>query len=158
MTSIRPLTASDIPTIADWIAAIPLWQRYDYSASRAAEGLEHALARNDLLLTADCDGASACGLVWCMPRGVFGRSMYLRLLGVREDFHGAGLGAGLLDAAEQAAARSHDMILLVSDFNHGAQRFYERQGYRQVGALPGYVLPDVTELIYRKRLASPGEL
>ena len=86
-----------------------------------------------------------------------GRSTYLRLLGVRADFHGAGLGAALLDAAEQAAAHTRDMILLVSDFNHGAQRFYERQGYRQVGALPGYVLPDVTELIYRKRLSTSGE-
>jgi ribosomal protein S18 acetylase RimI-like enzyme len=157
MNTIRPLTASDVPGVADWIAAIPLWQRYHYTAARAAEGLYEALTRGDLLLTADCDGETACGLVWCMPRGAFGRSTYLRLLGVRADFHGAGLGAALLDAAEQAAAHTRDMILLVSDFNHGAQRFYERQGYRQVGALPGYVLPDVTELIYRKRLSTSGE-
>lgn len=157
MASIRPLTASDIPRIAEWIAAIPLWQHYDYSAARAAQGLERALAQGDLLLTADCDGKPACGLAWCIPRGAFGRSMYLRLLGVQPDCHGAGLGAALLDAAEQHAAAARDMILLVSDFNHDAQRFYERQGYRQVGALPGYVLPDVTELIYRKRLSSPSK-
>jgi hypothetical protein len=46
---------------------------------------------------------------------------------------------------------SSDLFLLVSDFNHDAQRFYQRQGYQQIGAIPGYVLPDVSELIFRKR-------
>src|SRR5690606_41610750 len=51
MNTIRPLTASDVPGVADWIAAIPLWQRYHYTAARAAEGLYEALTRGDLLLT-----------------------------------------------------------------------------------------------------------
>lgn len=158
MASIRPLTASDIPIIAEWIASDPLWQRYQYSAAAASDGLTQALERGDLLLTADLDGARACGLGWCMPRGAFGRSVYLRLLGVQLGHHGAGVGAALLDAAEQRAARvAREMFLLVSDFNDGAQRFYRRQGYEPVGAIPGYVLPDVTELIYWKRLSSPGE-
>ena len=150
--------ASDLPIIADWIASNPLWQRYQYSAAAASDGLTQALGRADLLLTADLDGARACGLAWCMPRGAFGRSVYLRLLGVQPGQHGAGLGAALLDAAEQRAAHlAREMFLLVSDFNESAQRFYRRQGYQQVGAIPGYVLPDVTELIYWKRLPSPSE-
>jgi hypothetical protein len=42
---------------------------------------------------------------------------------------------------------------LVSDFNHGAQRFYERHGYRRIGALPALVLPSVAELVYWKTRA-----
>lgn len=157
MISIRPMVSEDIPTIARWIAAIPLWQRYDYSAEAAQRGLEQALARADLLLTADVGDACACGLAWCVPRGAFGRSCYLRLLGVQSGLHSAGLGATLLGAAEREAARSaDDLVLLVSDFNADAQRFYQRQGYRQVGAIPGYVLPDVTELIFWKRLVPSG--
>ncbi len=40
----------------------------------------------------------------------------------------------------------------MSDFNAGAQRFYERHGYVRAGALDGLVLPGVAELLYWKRL------
>jgi hypothetical protein len=43
---------------------------------------------------------------------------------------------------------------LVSDFNVQAQRFYLRQGYTQVGVIDAYVLPDVAELLFRKRVRS----
>ncbi len=88
-----------------------------------------------------------------MPRGAFGRSPYLRLIGVRPDCTDLGIGAALLAAVEdQARAISNDVFLLVSDFNADAQRFYRRHGYEQIGAIPGYVLPDVTEFLMRKRL------
>jgi len=65
----------------------------------------------------------------------------------------AGVGAALMQSVEEAASKvSHELFLLVSDFNTDAQRFYQRQGYQQVGAIPGYVLPDVTELLYWKQL------
>ncbi|NLX09973.1 MAG: GNAT family N-acetyltransferase [Chloroflexi bacterium] len=149
---IRPLTAGDIPLVAEWIAAIPLWQRYHMSAERGAVLFAQALHRADVLLAAEVDGV-AHGVAWCMVGGAFGRSGYLRLLGVHPAEAGYGLGARLLEQAEHVIARtSPDMFLLVSDFNAGAQRFYARQGYQQVGALPAYVLPDVTELIFWKRL------
>ena len=49
---------------------------------------------------------------------------------------------------------SADVFLLVSDFNTTAQAFYRRLGYEQVGAIPGYVVPGITELIFRKRASS----
>ena len=153
--SVRPLTVSDIPVVAGWIVATPLWQRYQLMESRARSGLESGLSRADILLVSDCDheNGRACGLAWCLREGAFGRSAYLRLLGVRAGYNGLGIGAALLDYAEQAAAKiTRDMFLLVSDFNVGAQRFYQRQGYTRIGAIPGYVLPDVTELLYWKRL------
>jgi hypothetical protein len=57
----------------------------------------------------------------------------------------------LLSYIEQSISSS-DLFLLVADFNTDAQQFYQRRGYEQVGAIPAYVLPDVTELIYRKRV------
>ena len=63
----------------------------------------------------------------------------------------------LLEETERTVRKvCNDLFLLVSDFNKAAQRFYQRNGYQQIGAIPGYVLPDVTELIFWKRLSSIG--
>ncbi len=132
----------------------PLWQRYQLTVERASKNFENAFERGEVLLVADAGADNiGCGFAWCLPQGGFGRSMYLRLIGVRQERARAGVGAALLRAAEDAALKvSHELFLLVSDFNLDAQRFYQRQGYQQIGAIPGYVLPDVTELLYWKQL------
>ncbi len=153
---VRPMTSDDIPTVAAWMVQTPLWQRYQLTVERASQNFEGGLARGDVLLVADAgDDNIGCGFAWCLPQGGFGRSMYLRLIGVRQERARAGVGAAVLRGAEEAALKvGHELFLLVSDFNLDAQRFYERQGYSQIGAIPGYVLPDVTELLYWKQLHS----
>lgn len=151
-TSIRPMTASDIPILAAWMTETPLWRRYGLTAERATANFEAGLRAGDWLLTADGNDV-AQGFAWAIPKGSFGRSPYLRLIGVRPDAAGSGIGSGLLGEIERmAVAVSSDLFLLVSDFNHDAQRFYRKRGYEQIGSIPGYVLPDVMELIFRKRL------
>ena len=140
------MRAEDIPSISQWMAEMPLWQRYGVTPAGASAQFTAGLEHGDLLLVAD-----DCGFAWCVPGGAFGRSDYLRLIGVRADCAARGLGAALLGEVE-ARATSRDLLLLVSDFNEGAQRFYKRMGYEQIGTIPGYVLPDVTELIFRKLL------
>ena len=153
MISVRPMTPEDIPLLATWMVTVPLWQRYNLTTEKARAQFEMAFAREDILLVADMDSERACGFAWCMKQGAFGRSVYLRLIGVRPDLASGGAGSTLLEAAEQEAVKiSADLFLLVSDFNHDAQRFYERHGYRRIGEIAGYVLPDVNELIYRKSL------
>lgn len=151
---IRPMQLDDIPTVVDWMVQTPLWQRYGLTQAGATVMLELALAEGDWLLTADIGEHRSIALAWCVPDGGFSRSPYLRLIGVRPDRSGVGIGGALLRTIEaQATEASADhLLLLVSDFNEPAQYFYRRLGYAQVGALPGYVLPDVAELIYYKRL------
>ncbi len=152
--ALRPMTLEDIPLVVDWMVSIPLWQRYQVSKNSAHARFEQGLQQGDMLLVAD--GAAenqAVGFSWCLQDGAFGLSAYLRLIGVRPDHTAHGIGAALLRHTERLALEyAKDMFLLVSDFNVDAQRFYQRHGYAQVGAIPGYVLPDVTELIFRKRL------
>ena len=151
---VRPMTQDDIPTVAAWMVQTPLWQRYQLTVERATQNFEKAFERNEVLLVADAGADNrGCGFAWCLPQGGFGRSMYLRLIGVRQERARAGVGTALLHAAEEAALTvGHELFLLVSDFNLDAQRFYQRNGYHQIGAIPGYVLPDVTELLYWKQL------
>ncbi len=72
---------------------------------------------------------------------------------MRPDATSGGIGSALLTEVERRSAEvASDLFLLVSDFNEAAQRFYQRHGFEQIGEVSGYVLPDVTELIFRKRL------
>jgi GNAT superfamily N-acetyltransferase len=152
--TIRPMQASDTVPIAQWVAAVPLWQRYRIQPDVLATQLESAIERDDLLFTLVLPGDSVPrGFVWCLRQGAFGRSPYIRLIGVHPDYAGQGLGAALLDHVEAVCQEFADrLFLLVSDFNLDAQRFYQQHGYQQVGAVPAFVLPDVNELIYCKRL------
>ncbi len=151
---IRPMQATDIPPVVAWMVETPLWQRYGVTAAGATRNFERALAQGDWLLVGDIGDEQAIGFAWCAPTAGFGRSPYLRLIGVRRDMSGVGLGGALLRTIEATAMeqQADHLLLLVSDFNDTAQHFYRRLGYAQVGALPGYVLPDVAELIYYKRL------
>ncbi|MFN8418749.1 MAG: GNAT family N-acetyltransferase [Anaerolineae bacterium] len=156
--SIRAMTPMDIPIVASWMTTLPLWQRYSLTEEKAIRQFERALLRQDSIFVADCDNGQQrdqlCGFAWCVADGAFARSMYLRQIGVRQDQAKRGVGSALLDAAEQAARNgSGDLFLLVSDFNQKAQAFYQRHGYHQIGAVPGYILPDVTELLYWKQLS-----
>jgi GNAT superfamily N-acetyltransferase len=146
---IRLMQSDDVAPIAHWIVELPLWQRYGVTEAGMIAQFSAALRGDDLLLvTGEPD---PLGFAWCLRGGAFGRSDYLRLIGVRADSAGQGIGAALLTEVE-AQAKSRDLFLLTSDFNEGAQRFYRRMGYTQIGAIPGYVVPDVTELIFRKQL------
>jgi ribosomal protein S18 acetylase RimI-like enzyme len=156
--AIRPMMAEDIPLVVDWMLSVPLWQRYQVNANAARAQFEHGLRQGDILLVSDRGVESrAVGFTWCLPDGAFGLSAYLRLIGVRPDHARFGIGTALLAQTERLALRfAKDIFLLVSDFNVDAQRFYQRHGYTQMGAIPAYVLPDVTELIFRKKLQNVG--
>jgi GNAT superfamily N-acetyltransferase len=141
-----------VPRLAAALAQLPLLQRYGRSEATLAADLSRALERGERLLLEEVEGAPR-GVCWLLTSGTFGMGGYLRLLAVIPGAHGQGVGATLLQAFEdEVGLVSRHAFLLVSDFNAGAQRFYERHGYQRIGALPGLVLPEVTELVYWKQL------
>lgn len=149
---VRSMTAADVPEIAEWMVQVPLWQRYGVTVAGITQQFGQAVASGGYLYVTELDGV-ACGFAWMLPAGGFGRSPYLKQIGVHPAFTGKQLGAALLRQVEQEGkAFGKHLFLLVSDFNHDAQRFYQRNGYQQVGAIPAYVLPDVAELIFCKSL------
>jgi GNAT superfamily N-acetyltransferase len=153
--TLRPLTAADVPSVAAWLARLPLMQRYAYTEESATFGLNSALRSPDTWLLAAClaPDQPVIGLAWALEHGTFGRAPYLRLLAVREDVHSAGIGAALLQAVEDhVRPTAKALYLLVSDFNTAAQRFYARHGYEQIGEIRGFVLPQVVEFLLCKRL------
>ncbi len=151
---IRPMTAADVDACARIMAENSLWQRYSVTFESARERLGAAVAGGESIFVAEV-AERVAGFVWCVERGAFARSGYIPLIGVAPEATGHGVGGRLMDHAEAFLGRSSpDVFLTVSDFNEAAQRFYRRRGYRQAGALPDYVIPGVTELIFWKRLQS----
>ncbi|SRR6266511_376482 len=149
---VRPLETAELPDLAEGLAALPLMIRYRRDAGALGRALEAGRARGEGLLVAE-DGGALRGLAWFLPAGTLALGGYLKLIAVLPGSEGKGVGAALLRAFEAETARaSAHAFLLVSDFNDGAQRFYEREGWVRVGALPGLVLPDVAEVLYWKRL------
>jgi GNAT superfamily N-acetyltransferase len=150
--TIRPVEPAEIPALARALAAVPLMVRYRRDAAALERALSGAHARGEGLLVAEGGGAPL-GIAWFLREGTLAMGGYLRLIAMLPGAEGKGTGAALLEAFErETAARSAHAFLLVSDFNDGAQRFYERHGYARVGALPALVLDGVAELLYWKRL------
>jgi ribosomal protein S18 acetylase RimI-like enzyme len=151
---VRPLEEEDVAALAAGLAALPLMVRYGRTAAKLERDLRAARARGDgLLVGDDGPGGAVRGLAWFLRSGTLALGGYLKLIAVLGGGQGGGAGAALLAAFEAEVAReSAHAFLLVSDFNEGAQRFYERHGWTRAGAFPGLVLPDVAELLYWKRL------
>ncbi len=149
--AIRPMQLQDIPGLAQWIANTSLWQRYGVTKTSMSERFRAGFERGATIYVAE-QGREVLGFIWLVERGAFDRSGYVELVGVRPGERRQGVGRALMEFAERRTlAQSVDLFLLVSDFNVEAQQFYEKLGFRQVGALPDYVVSGVTELVYWKR-------
>lgn len=147
---VRPMTPEDIPAVAAIMAGNTLWQRHGVTAEAAGQRLQRGLARGATIAVVEVSGRVA-GFVWYVAEGAFQRSGYIMIFGVDASLHAQGLGRALLAYAEEALfATGASIMLLVSDFNAEAQRFYSRHGYVQVGVLPDYATPGVSELIFYK--------
>jgi ribosomal-protein-alanine acetyltransferase len=75
-------------------------------------------------------------------------------IAVAREARGAGIGAGLLAAAEREARRrgSERLRLEVRAGNAAARRLYARRGYRVIGAKAGYYEDGADAVRYEKAL------
>jgi ribosomal protein S18 acetylase RimI-like enzyme len=165
VVTVRRATDADadaVRLLGQEVAALPLLVRYGTTPAGLGEDLARLAAVQDqtqmgdrlLLCFAAVDPEDRpAGFARFQIEGTLGAGGYLRLIAVRPGREGGGLGAALLRAVEdEVSQRSPHLFLLTSDFNHAAQRFYERHGYARVGALPDFARRGITELIYQKRL------
>ncbi len=148
--AIRPATEADLGPLARALAPLPLLRRYGFTdellESRWAEAVRTG---QDVWVAAR--GEERLGVCWFLREGTFATGAYLRTIAVAPAAQGSGVGALLLEAFESACPHpAGGWFLLVSDFNARAQRFYKRHGYREVGRLPDFALPGITEVVFWK--------
>jgi GNAT superfamily N-acetyltransferase len=105
-------------------------------------GVGESVAKGErvLLVAEDADGITGTvQVILAQPENQPHRADVAKML-VQRRARRQGLGAALMQAAEQAA-READKTLLVLDTASGeAERLYARQGWQRVGVIPGYAL------------------
>ena len=115
--------------------------------------LRACTSSSDVLEIADA-GGERCGLVLVRPAGVAG-APYIVSIAVAETRRSRGVGAVLLAHVEEAwRSRSRHLFLCVSSFNPRARQFYERHGFKAVGAFPDFIIEGADEILMHKSLGS----
>jgi ribosomal protein S18 acetylase RimI-like enzyme len=158
--TVRRMRRDDVEPCARIVAADPLWQRYGLTLPLARLAFRRTIAqaaREPVAARTAGDIAVAhqagrpVGFVWFRRHGTFHHSGYVRWIAVAPSARGRGVGKQLMRYAEERIfRRGPNVFLTVSDFNRRAQAFYRKLGYTEVGAIPDYVVPGITERLYRK--------
>lgn len=162
MVRVRRMQAQDVDVCARLVASDPLWRRYRVTVAGARRSFKTALARRSRPggrpttrqagdIAVAVEGRRVLGFVWFRVEGTFHHSGYVRWIAVTPAARNRGVGERLMRHAESRIFRGGpNVFLTVSDFNTRAQAFYRRLGYTRVGALADYVMPGITEYLYRK--------
>ncbi len=152
--TIRSMEARDAGECARIACDAEIGERYGFVAATVEANLSRAVASDGPeLFVAESQG-SVVGFAWVEPRGAFCMAPYLKLIAVRRQERGRGIGAALLGEFERrTAAVGRDYCLLVSDFNAHARAFYERHGYSRRGELPDFAVRGVAEILMVKPFA-----
>jgi ribosomal protein S18 acetylase RimI-like enzyme len=94
-------------------------------------------------------GGTVSGFALVRPKFLMGD--YLELLVVAPAARRNGLGGALLRHVEGLVfARARNLFACVSDFNAEARRFYRKNGYREIGPMPDFLIPGSAEILLRK--------
>ncbi len=135
----------------DALCRSALGERYFSSPGSAEDAILEGIRRENLY--AAFIGEECVGFTYIIPKGAFHSFPYLHLLVVKEEYRNRGIGKALLDYSENIAYEMADrLFLVVADYNPGAKRFYERNGYQQLGEIPNLYRPGVTEYMMAKYL------
>ncbi len=154
---IRPLqNTAEAHFCAGFMAASEPWLTLGFTAEQAFQRMTDP-AREVHVTTVN---EKITGILILHLAGVL--NGYIQILAVHPDWRGRGLGTQLMRFAEERIfCQSPNVFLCVSVFNHRAQKFYERLGYRRVGELPDFLVQGQSEIILRKTrgplLAFTGE-
>ena len=129
-----------------------IYTRY-FQDGRLARSLANAAKAGELYFACDEQG-KLLGAMKVSMRGFCGLYPYLGLIGVHADSRGLGVGRFLMEQLEAMARESgaRRVTLMVSDFNEGGQRFYQRLGYWKLGEIPDAAKEGITELVMVKDL------
>jgi ribosomal protein S18 acetylase RimI-like enzyme len=144
---VRPMMEDDRAAVIALLADSDPWKRLGYRASDWDVYFTPLPQGRDSYVV-DQNGKAA-GIAVVRQKFLLGD--YIELLGVADWARGNGLGRLLLAHVEAAVfARTKNLFACVSDFNDQARHFYKKQGYREIGPMPNFLIPGSAEILLRK--------
>lgn len=137
----------DRTSVVQILADSDPWKRLGFGADDWA-GIFSPIPKGRDTFVLEIDGA-VLGIAILRQKFLFGD--YLELLGIAPSAVGHGLGSRLLSHVESLTfARAKNLFACVSDFNEGARAFYRKQGYREIGPMPNFLISGYAEILLRK--------
>ena len=128
-----------------------LGEKYFSSPGSAENAILEGLRQGNLYVA--LIGEACIGFTYIIPKGAFHSFPYLHIIAIKEEYRDRGIGKALLDYSERIALEMADkFFLVVADYNPDAKRFYERNGYQQVGEIPNLYRSGITEYLMAKNL------
>ncbi|MDN3647796.1 GNAT family N-acetyltransferase [Reinekea marina] len=79
-------------------------------------------------------------------------SIFIKYLWLSESLRGCGIGERLIKQLEQEAVKLGVANLCVDTYTFQAPKFYEKNGFKQVGCFKDFPLEGVDRLFYQKKL------
>ncbi len=135
----------------DALCRSALGEKYFSSPGSAENAILEGIRQGNLYVA--LIGEECVGFTYIIPKGAFHGFPYLHLIAVKEEYRDRGIGKALLDYSERTAFEMADrLFLVVADYNPDAKRFYERNGYQQVGEIPNLYRPGITEYLMTENL------
>ncbi|MBS0270701.1 MAG: GNAT family N-acetyltransferase [Proteobacteria bacterium] len=152
VVTFQPMTAEAAERLGSAFAELDPWAHYAYTAATLAAFLaeeEPGAQRFQIMADQALAGAIVIQSKWF-------RGPYLQFLGVLPAFHRRGLGRSALDWFEGGAQAdgARNLWVAASEFNVGAQAFYERHGFVRIATIDGLIAEGTAEILFRKRLAA----
>jgi ribosomal-protein-alanine N-acetyltransferase len=147
--SIRSYKPDDLSAVVRLLGDLDPWKRLVYTDSDWERLFETPLqGREAFVIEA---GGSVVGVGVLRQRFLFGD--YLELFAIAASAQGRGYGRALLAHLESVVfRRAKNLFVCVSDFNHQARRFYERNGYTEIGPILHLLIPSSSEILLRKSI------
>ncbi len=147
--TIRPYKPDDFDAVVRLLAELDPWKRLHYTVSdweRLFKTPLQGQGREAFVMETE---GNVIGVGVLRPRFLFGD--YLELFAIAASAQGRGYGKALLAHLESVVfQRAKNLFVCVSDFNHQGRRFYERNGYTEIGPILHLLLPGSAEILLRK--------
>ena len=101
-------------------------------------------------------GIEVVGLIIVVMNGAL--IGYIQSVCTATGWRGRGIGGVLMDFAEKRIlCNVPNVFLMVSNFNDGARRFYERRGYEVVEELKDFIVAGHSEVLMRKTIGATAD-